>query len=258
MAPVLVDLSKLSDVVKNDVKKENYNAKIKDIEDKIPDISKLASNTTFNYKVNKVKGEIPRITNLLLLKLLRKKYLTRVKYFAASEFNELTAENLTVRVKWANLTTETNTAGVTNETDFDDKLKKLNKKVTSNKGKHAVIDNEWNKLQNIVEKLEKYDSSVYWWKLLFQWWSITLLNISYFYYSFRRILITVKVISWESKDLSESIVTPNNNLSATIKWYRNLNFSLVSKGSCLKQDRAAFSCRNIINVYVFCELDTWS
>ena len=79
-----------------------------------------------------------------------------------------------------------------------------------------------------------------------------------FYYSFRRILITVKVISWESKDLSESIVTPNNNLSATIKWYRNLNFSLVSKGSCLKQDRAAFSCRNIINVYVFCELDTWS
>ena len=99
MAPVLVDLIKLSDVVKNDVKKENYNAKIKDIEDKIPDISKLASNTTFNYKVNKVKGEIPRITNLLLLKLLRKKYLTRVKYFAASEFNELTAENLTVRVK---------------------------------------------------------------------------------------------------------------------------------------------------------------
>ena len=121
-----------------------------------------------------------------------------------------------------------------------------------------MIDNEWNKLQNIVEKLEKYDSSVYWWKLLFQWWSITLLNISYFYYSFRRIIITVKVISWESKDLSESIVTPNNNLSATIKWYRNLNFSLVSKGSCLKQDRAAFSCRNIINVYVFCELDTWS
>ena len=168
MAPVLVDLSKLSDVVKNDVKKENYNAKIKDIEYKIHDISKLASNTTFNYKVNKVKGEKPRITNLLLLKLLRKKYMTRVKYFTASEFNELTAENLTVRVKQANLTTETNTAGVTNETDFDDKLKKLNQKVTSNKGKHAVIDNEWKKPQNIVEKLQKYDSSVYWGKLLFQ------------------------------------------------------------------------------------------
>ena len=76
-----------------------------------------------------------------------------------------------------------------------------------------------------------------------------------FYYSFRRILITVKVISWESKDLSsESVVTPNNNLSATVKWYRNLVF----KGNCLKQDRATFTSRNIRNVYVACELDTWS
>ena len=99
MAPVLVDLSKLSDVVKNDVKKENYNAKIKYIEDKIPDITKLAINATFNYKIKKVKGEIPHITNLPLLKLLRKKYLTRVKYFTTPEFNELTAENLTARVK---------------------------------------------------------------------------------------------------------------------------------------------------------------
>ena len=36
LVPVPVDLSKLSDVVKNDVvKKDLYNAKIKDIEDKI-------------------------------------------------------------------------------------------------------------------------------------------------------------------------------------------------------------------------------
>ena len=76
-----------------------------------------------------------------------------------------------------------------------------------------------------------------------------------FYNSFRRILITVKVISWESKDLSsESVVTPHNNLSATVKWYRNLVF----KGSCLKQDRATFTSRNIRNIYVVCELDTWS
>ena len=35
LVPVLVDLSKLSDVIKNDVvKKDVYNAKIKDIEDK--------------------------------------------------------------------------------------------------------------------------------------------------------------------------------------------------------------------------------
>ena len=44
-----VDLSKLIEIVKNEViKKIEYNAKIKDIEDKIPDITNLA-------KINNVK-----------------------------------------------------------------------------------------------------------------------------------------------------------------------------------------------------------
>ena len=60
-----VDLSKLSDAVKNDVvKKDVYNVKIKDFEDKIPDTTKLATNTTLNAKINEVKTEIPNITNL--------------------------------------------------------------------------------------------------------------------------------------------------------------------------------------------------
>ena len=55
LVPVPIDLSKLNDVVKNDVvKKDVYNAKIKNIEDKIPDITNLAYNTTFNAKI-KVK-----------------------------------------------------------------------------------------------------------------------------------------------------------------------------------------------------------
>ena len=44
LVPVLVDLSKLSEAVKNDVvKKDEYNAKIKNIEDKIPEITNLAT-----------------------------------------------------------------------------------------------------------------------------------------------------------------------------------------------------------------------
>ena len=62
---VPVDLSKLSDTVKNDVvKKDVYNAKIKNIEDKIPDNTNLATNASLNAKINGVKGEIPSITNL--------------------------------------------------------------------------------------------------------------------------------------------------------------------------------------------------
>ena len=65
LVPVLVDLSKLSVLVKTDViKKDVYNAKIKNIEDKIPDITNLATNSSLNAKINEVTGEIPNITNL--------------------------------------------------------------------------------------------------------------------------------------------------------------------------------------------------
>ena len=51
LVPVPVDLSKLSDVVKMMLlKKEVDNATIKNIEDKIPDITNLATNTTLNAK----------------------------------------------------------------------------------------------------------------------------------------------------------------------------------------------------------------
>ena len=53
---VPVDLSKLSDVVKNDVvKKDVYNAKIKNIEDEIPDITNLTTVTTLNAKLMRLK-----------------------------------------------------------------------------------------------------------------------------------------------------------------------------------------------------------
>ena len=66
LVPVPVDLSKLSDVVKNDVvKKGVYNARIKNIEDKVPDITNLASNASLNTIINEVKGEIPNISTAL-------------------------------------------------------------------------------------------------------------------------------------------------------------------------------------------------
>ena len=65
LVPVPVDLSKVSDVVKNDVVKKNvYNAKIKIIGDKIPDITNLATKTTLNSKINEVKWVKLGITNL--------------------------------------------------------------------------------------------------------------------------------------------------------------------------------------------------
>ena len=53
LAAVPSDLSKLSDLVKNDVvKKDVYKAKIKNIEDEIPDITNLVTNM---LKLNETK-----------------------------------------------------------------------------------------------------------------------------------------------------------------------------------------------------------
>ena len=43
------------------LKKDVYNAKIKNIEDKIPDITNLATNITLIGKINEVKKEISTI-----------------------------------------------------------------------------------------------------------------------------------------------------------------------------------------------------
>ena len=65
LVPVPVDLRKLNDVVEKDVvRKGVYNPKIKTIEDKIPDITNLASHTTLTAKMNQVKNEIPTINGL--------------------------------------------------------------------------------------------------------------------------------------------------------------------------------------------------
>ena len=57
MVHVPADLNKLSDVVKsNAIKKDVYNAKIKDIKDQIPDTFNLATNIILNVKIYDVKN----------------------------------------------------------------------------------------------------------------------------------------------------------------------------------------------------------
>ena len=63
-----VDLCKLTDLVKKYVvKKDVYNAEIKNIEDKTPNTTNVTTNTTLNSKINKVQ-----LTHLLLLLLFLK------------------------------------------------------------------------------------------------------------------------------------------------------------------------------------------
>ena len=145
LVPAPADLSKLSNVVKYDViKKDVYNAKIKNIVDTIPDITNLATKTTSNAKINKVKGKIPKITNLATTSaftavenkissignLVKKtvyntksnktekkiKDHSQDKYITTPEFNRFMAEIFDLRLKRVNLAT--NIANFANQTGF--------------------------------------------------------------------------------------------------------------------------------------------
>ena len=139
------------------VKKTDYNTKTTEIENKIPDINGLATKTGLTTVGNK----IPSISNfakkyalttaenkILSISGLVKKtdYNTKVtdienkhnnhnhdKYVATLEFNTLAADAFNARLAQANLITNT---------DFDAKLSSLNRKITANKTKHFLNDNE--------------------------------------------------------------------------------------------------------------------
>ena len=66
------------------------------------------------------------------------------RYITSLEFNKLIAENFAARLAQANLASKSHIANFLKMTKFDEKLKNLNKKVTSNKIKHLLVENELN------------------------------------------------------------------------------------------------------------------
>ena len=66
------------------------------------------------------------------------------KNTATQKFNKLTTGNFPARLAQKNLASKNDFADFIKKRDFDDKLKKLNKNVTSNKTKHGHVEYELN------------------------------------------------------------------------------------------------------------------
>ena len=115
----------------------------KELENKIPDVSSLATKTALTA----VENEIPEFSSLVKetnhntkINQLEKK-LTGHNYdkqITTPEFNTLSADVFNARLAQANLITKA---------DFDAKLSSINRKVTSNKSKHLLVENELKKLK---------------------------------------------------------------------------------------------------------------
>ena len=132
------------------LKKTNYNTKITELENKIPDISNLATKAALTAIENKT----PSVSNLVK----KTDYNTKVteienkhnnhnhdKYIDTSEFHKLAADVFNTRLAQANLITKT---------DFNAKLSNLNRKITQNKSKHLLVENE-------LKKLKTFDSGYF-------------------------------------------------------------------------------------------------
>ena len=101
------------------LKKDLYNARIKNTENKILDITNLATNTTLNTKINEVKGELTSITEVATIAALtivenkipnnsdlvkKADYEAKIKdikdkYFTTFEYNKFTNNKLDEKIK---------------------------------------------------------------------------------------------------------------------------------------------------------------
>ena len=164
--PVPVDLSKLSDVVKSDIAKKAMDEKLAvkvnnietstfvlktkyqiektELEKKIPDVTDLVEKT----KLTELENKIPDVSGLATkISELEKKLTNHIhyKYITTPEFNTLAASVFYAILVQANLIIKTG---------FDAKLSSLNRKITSNKSKHLLVENE-------LKKLKTFDSSYF-------------------------------------------------------------------------------------------------
>ena len=88
-------------------------------ENKVPSISGLVKKTDYNTKITVIENKLNNHNH--------------DKYVATSEFNTLASNVFNARLAQANLITKTG---------FDAKLSSLNRKITTNKTKHFLNDND--------------------------------------------------------------------------------------------------------------------
>ena len=193
------------------VKKTKYDTKIKNIEDKIPHISNLATKTNLNTKINEVKNEIPSIAGLATTSAL-----------TAVENKIPNVSNLVKKTDYAAKVTE-----------IENRMISLNRKIVSNKTKDISIESE-------LKQLKTFDLSYFGGKNHFDE------DGTQNYYIFQPISKYLKVanvnntnyiLSWKSRGLNdvkiESIKTNNYSLNPRIDHYDISKIRIKFDGSFL-------------------------
>ena len=137
--------------------------KINEVKSEVTTITNLATNSALSSKLNDVNGKTLSIANVATADALtfvenkvpnvidsvkkadydaKKQKLKKIILITTSDYNEFTNNILDIKIKEEKLVNDFDIAVFLKKTGFDDKLKKVNKQVTSDKIKHAVVQNE--------------------------------------------------------------------------------------------------------------------
>ena len=142
-------------------------------------------------------------------------------------------------------------ANLITKTYFGAKLSNLNTKISQNKSKHLLVENELNKLKT-------FDSSYFIGKIHFgEDGTQNYLVFQPMYRYFKMITNNDYISSWKSKGLSNESIKPptssDNSLPLALNYY-GTKTRVKFTGSCLKQSKISCNQGQVVNIYIVYEL----
>ena len=187
------------------------------MENKIPSASSLVKKTIYDTKISELEDKPTDHSH--------------GKYITTPEFNPSAASIFNARLALANLI---------KKTDFDAKLSSFNRKITSNKSAHLLVESE-------LKKLKTLESSHFIGKRYFEE------DGTQNYLAFQPICRYFKMIgntktsSWKSKGLSDESINPSstsdNSFSPFIDYLGDKTRPKFNK-SCLRQPKFKYSSKH--------------
>ena len=129
-------------------------------------------------------------------------------------------------------------ADLVTKTDFDNKLSNLNRKITSNKTKHLLFENEF-------KKSKTFDSIYFRGKSDFEndgTQNYLVFQPIHKYFETAIVNNNINILSWKSKEFSyekiSSIKTTGYMLNSYLDFYDRAKIRVKFNGTCLKQDHS--------------------
>ena len=133
-------------------------------------------------------------------------------------------------------------------------MSSLKRQITANKTKHLPVENE-------LKRLKTFDSSYFIGKSHFEDGNQNYLVFQQMNKYFKVIANSDYVSSCKSKGLSAKTIKPStlsdNSLTAALSYY-GTKTRVKFYGSCLKQTKALFDHKTIVNIYIANELGAFS